>query len=278
MIFNNKNKTLTLIASPIGNLQDCSKRMINALNNLDILFCEDSRVASKLINLLGINKKIKFIQYHKFNEMKLLESAINLIKNNNCGLISDAGYPCLCDPGYLLVERCYHENIFVDVIDGPSALTHAISQSGFDMSEFIFLGFLPRVNLQIVNVLKKYFKIEIPIIFYEAVHRINKTLKLLKIEFGDFEIYIGRELTKSFETITKNIITNVEEQVEKGEFVIIIKPLKTIKIIEEELLEKIPELLGYQMKLKDICKYLTKETNINSSNLYNLYLQIKKRK
>lgn len=267
--------SLFLLATPIGNIKDVSPHFLETIEQLDILFCEDTRVTSKLLALLNVHKKIRLIAVHKFNETKMLKECLTLIKKHQCGYVSDAGYPTISDPGYILVNACYEEQIPVEVIDGPSALTHALAQCGFDTRKFLFLGFLSRSEKEIKEEINEAFKANCPIVIFEAVHRINQTLTYLKALELDRRIYIGRELTKKFETITRNTIGEVSPQIEKGEFVIIIdnypsKVKDDFKILEEDY----QALVKYGMKAKDACKYLvSKHPQYKANDLYQRFLK-----
>ena len=266
---------LFLLATPIGNIQDVSEHFKDTLDQIDILFCEDTRVTGKLLSLIGIKKKIQLKAVHKFNETKMLDECISLIKQHQCGYVSDAGYPTISDPGYLLVNACYQHDIRVDVIDGPSALTHALAQCGFDTRRFLFLGFLSRTEKDIQAEITSAFKSECPIVIFEAVHRINQTLDYLKKMQLDRRIYIGRELTKKFETITRDTLANIPPQIEKGEFVIIIDNYPTIVADNwESLVKDYQALIQYGMKPKDACKYLAnKHPQYKANDLYQKFLK-----
>lgn len=262
---------LIIFASPIGNIEEISNFFIKRINELDLLFCEDTRVTKKLLNLLKIRRKIELISYHKFNENKKLHECIALIKSKKCGLISDAGYPTICDPGFLLINECYKNNIETEVVNGPSAIMHALTQCGFDTKNFIFLGFLERKENAIIEQINKALKNECPIVFFEAVHRINNTLKILKKMKLNNRIYIGRELSKKFETITRNNIKNISEQIEKGEFVVIIENFKNNKneLINDDLIKDYNKLIELGLKSKNACKFLAYKHNLKSNDLYN---------
>lgn len=274
---NECSNSLFVICSPIGNINDASKRLIETLEEVEILFCEDTRVTSKLLLLLKINNRPKLISYHKYTEKEKLSEVINLISEKKCGIISDAGYPAISDPGHILINECHKNNIWVEVIDGPSSLTHAIVQSGFDSSNFIFIGFLERNENDIKKQLENKIILGSPIICYESVHRINKTISILKKYIPNNEIYIGRELTKKFESVYTGKIIDIKEVTEKGEFTIIINSyIKESEYDFQKLINEIDTLEKYGMKVKDSCKYLTKDIEIKSQDLYNFYLKNKK--
>lgn len=265
---------LKIIATPIGNMHDVTENMINTINELDCIFCEDTRVTGKFLKLIGIEKSIKLISFHKFNENAKLENAITLIKKLNCGLMSDAGYPSLSDPGYLLVQTCHNEKIIVDVIDGPCAINHAIVQSGMCSVGFSFIGFLPKKDSSTFKLLDLFFKTNLPVVCFESVHRINATLCTLKQNYPDLYVYIGRELSKKFETYYVGQIKDTPPQIEKGEFTLVLyKPQqKDLVMISNELLnEELKLLINSNIKLKDACKYLASKFKLSATDIYNSY-------
>lgn len=248
------NNKLIVFATPIGNIKDVSENFLKYIEDIDVLFCEDTRVTSKLLFLLEVKKKPFLISYHKYNEVEKLQYIIDLIKEKKCGLISDAGYPAISDPGFILIDKCHLENIKIEIINGPSSITHAIAQSGFDCKNFIFLGFLDRNKEKMLKQIRFALQNECPIIIFESVHRINSTIDNIKRLNLDNKMYVGRELTKKFETVTRDYIYNIKEQIEKGEFVIIIdnqnskKELINFQIYEED----IKKLINLGLKEKEV--------------------------
>lgn len=263
---------LFVIATPIGNLKEANQLLIQTLENVDILFCEDTRVSTNLLKLLNIKNHPKLISYHKFNEHQKLNECMDLIYKNKCGLISDAGYPSISDPGFNLIKECHHNNIKIEVINGTSSVMHAITQSGLCSSGFVFIGFVDKNKSQIIKQLNHALSINLPVVFFESVHRINQLIELLKNEFSDHLVYIGRELTKKFETYTLSKASELVAQVEKGEFCLVINPLNANAISQyniKQVMDEIKELTDiYNMRLKDACKYIAKKYQLDPSNLY----------
>ncbi len=261
------NKELYIIASPIGNINDASKHMIETLEKIEYLFCEDTRVTNKLLQILKINNQPKLISYHKFNETKNLKQAIELINKFKCAIISDAGYPCISDPGYILINECHKLKIKINVVDGPSAIMHAIVQSGLCTNGFIFIGFLPREEKEIISTLNNLKNINLPIVFFESVHRLNKTILIMKKEFNNSQLYIGRELSKKFEEYLVGEVKEINEVKEKGEFTLVIK-IKNETINNKIDYEKeLSILINHNMRLKDACKYLAQKYKEVSANI-----------
>ncbi len=263
------NRELYVIASPIGNINDASIHMLETLEKIEYLFCEDTRVTSKLLALLKIKNKPKLISYHKFNETKNLKLAIELINKFNCGIISDAGYPCISDPGHILINECHKLKIKINIVDGPSAIMHAIVQSGLCSKGFLFIGFLPREAKEIIGLLNDLKDKTLPIVFFESVHRLNQTISIIKKEFNNSQIYIGRELSKKFEEYLVEEIKNIKDIKEKGEFTLVIK-IKNENIQNNIKYEnELKELVKHNMRLKDACKYIAqKYKNVSANALY----------
>lgn len=219
---------LYIVATPIGNKEDITLRAISILENIDIICAEDTRVTSKLLKLLNIPKKqlISINEYSTENNIQKIISLIN--EGNNIAYVSDAGTPGVSDPGAVLVNMCRDNDIDIIPIPGVSAITAAISVSGIRETPFIFYGFLPHKNgrKKILNELLSYKQ---NIILYESVHRFLKLLSEIKEIDINRQILICREITKIYEEIKFDNISNIEEYYLKnkdkikGEFVIIIK-------------------------------------------------------
>jgi 16S rRNA (cytidine1402-2'-O)-methyltransferase len=230
---------LYVVATPIGNLEDVSRRAIRVLSEVDLILCEDTRITKKLLDCYGI--KTPTISYHQHSKIKKVDYLLNLLKEGkSLALVSDAGTPGISDPGGKLIhEIITRPGLVVKIVKivpvpGSSALTAAASISGFPMDKFLFLGFPPAKRKR-----KKFFEEIIhskyPVIFYESPHRILRTLnELHTYEKGDRlireyrEIVVSRELTKKFETIYRGNISEIIKKLEgnknnlKGEFVIIV--------------------------------------------------------
>jgi len=220
---------LILIPTPIGNLNDITIRSIEAIKEVDLILCEDTRNSIKLLNHLKIKKKLK--SYHKFNEHNTVKSIIQNINNGmKVGLISDAGTPSISDPGYLIVNHCIHNNIDVECLPGPTALIPALVVSGLPTDRFTFEGFLPlkkgrKKRLNELSIEKR------TMIFYESPHKINKTLKDFEEYFGsERSISVTKEISKIYESTFRGNIKDINsffsDKKLKGEFVIVVEGLK----------------------------------------------------
>ncbi|MDC4163076.1 16S rRNA (cytidine(1402)-2'-O)-methyltransferase [Mycoplasma sp. T363T] len=265
---------LYLIGLPIGNLNEINNRAISVLNDLQIIFSEHTDNLKKILNLLNINfADKKIISYHKFNETSRFDEVSEYLKNNDVGIVSDAGFPCINDPGQKLVNYLRNNN-YNDIIciNGSNAALCALAASGFDSSRFYYGGFFGYKKQEIINELNERLKYQSTLIYYEAVHRIKSTLEIIEESFPDLKVCVARELTKKFETFYFGKISEIIGKIEyKGEFVLLInKPSinKNHCEINESIIEELNLLIKYNMRPKDACKYLADKYNLKSSNLY----------
>lgn len=275
MKLNNFKKKLTVIATPIGNIDEVSPRVVNALNEAYVILCEDTRMTEKLLHLLQIYDYKKLISYHNFNEANKLEEALKWINNHPTALVSDAGYPTISDPGYVLINECHRQNIGVEVINGPSSVMHAVVASGLCSTGFMFVGFLGKTKSQRVSRLNEIKETKTTFVVYEAVHRIKKTLEDIKEILGDVYVFIARELSKKNEEYYFGKISNIQDITEKGEFVIVIdnNKEKTMDANEAQLdkaMILIDELVKKGFRLKDACKLVAEDMNLSSKDLYKI--------
>lgn len=217
---------LYIVATPIGNLEDISKRALRILSEVDLILCEDTRVTQKLLNFYNIKKQT--LSYHQHSKLGKIDYILDSLKQGkDLALVCEAGTPGISDPAGKLVAEVYNLGFKVCPIPGPSALTAAASISGFPTDKFLFLGFPPQKKKR-----KKFFEEVVgskyTVIFYESPYRIERTLsELSKLsQLSGREIVVARELTKKFETIYRGTIEEVIEKLEKdkikGEFVVIV--------------------------------------------------------
>jgi 16S rRNA (cytidine1402-2'-O)-methyltransferase len=219
---------LSLVATPIGNLEDITLRAIRTIEEADILVCEDTRVTTKLLVHFKMPHKPLLSLHHHSPEERIKEVIDALLNGQNVAYASDAGTPGVNDPGGKLVEAAYAAGIKVEPIPGPSALTAAISVCGFPMEHFVYVGFLPHKKGRI-KMIKEISEREEPTVFFESTHRIAKALDELASHLSPSRIiYLGRELTKMHESNLRGTIDEVRAMLEKGsskgEFVIIVGP------------------------------------------------------
>ncbi len=216
---------LYIVPTPIGNLEDITLRAIRVLKEVDLIIAEDTRQSLKLLNHFEIKKTIQ--SYHMHNEHKVLQRYVDeILGGKNIALVSDAGTPAISDPGFLLVRECLKNNIKVDCLPGATAFVPALVKSGLPADSFCFEGFLPEKKGR-QTMLKKLCEEERTIILYESPHRLLKTLKQFIEYFGaERLISVSRELTKTFEETVngsiQEVLTHFENNIVKGEFVIVI--------------------------------------------------------
>jgi 16S rRNA (cytidine1402-2'-O)-methyltransferase len=244
---------LYVVATPIGNLADFSHRAIEILNQVDLIAAEDTRHVKMLLQHYAINNKL--IAFHQHNEENASPALIEKIKQGlNVALVSDAGTPLLSDPGMPLVKLARQEGIEVSPIPGACALIAALSVSGLPTSQFMFEGFLPRTSSARKTFFNQKKNDPVTWVFYESSHRIFASLKdLAEIISGDRRIVLARELTKLFETVVNDSLTNILEKIEndpnmqKGEFVILVEGI-VIEKNTHELTEEQTKVLQILLK------------------------------
>ena len=221
--------TLFLVATPIGNLQDISKRALEVLNEVDLIACEDTRQTIKLLNHFGIEKPLT--SYHEFNEQKKAEELVGkLAANMSVALVSDAGMPAISDPGYRIVRLCRNRGIPVVAIPGPNAAITALAASGLPSGEFMFVGFLPARKNARREKLTALLNVACTLVFYEAPHRIEETLNDLQEVLGDREVCIAREITKIHEEYLFGKLSQMRSRIKAlGEFVILVSGATEIR-------------------------------------------------
>jgi len=276
---NNKFKPgLYCVATPIGNMGDISFRAIKILQESDLILCEDTRVTKKILQKFEINKKL--ISNHKFNENQNLEKAIEILKNNKIvSLVSDAGTPGVSDPGRILVKACIKNKINIFPIPGASAVSSAISISGFS-DNFYFCGFIPEKQNQVKKLFKSLSSLESSIVFFISPNKLFKRIDDIKEFFSNRDMVICREITKFHE---EYIRTSVKELSNinfsrKGEITVVISEIKKEKLSFKELQEsdkkKINNLIK-KMSIKDIVKKVSEDREISKKLIYNYCLEIR---
>ena len=278
---------LYVVATPIGNLSDITKRAIEVLKSVDIILCEDTRTSSHLLNHLSI--KTKLVSYHKFNEIERSKEVIELLKTGkNLAIITDAGTPCISDPGSILVKEAIKNNIEVYSIPGSSALITALTLSGLNISNFAFYGFLERKNSHQRQKLAEIQSNDVEIVvFYEAPKRIIETIRNIKEVMNDPYIVVLNDLTKKFEKkyygIASEVLTSLlnNKNHELGEYVIVVSKKKNNEIEEEDLSIEallIDKLVKENCTMKDAVKLLSNEykNKYSKNEIYDASLNIKK--
>ena len=272
------NPGLYLVSTPIGNMQDITLRALNILKKSDIILCEDTRRSGKLFSYFQIKNKL--LPYHKFNEKKMSDKVINILKKNKIvSLISDAGTPAISDPGLILINKCIDENLTIYPIPGPSAVTSAFSVSGFG-DQYLFYGFLTKKEKELEKVLKKLSDIDCSIIFFIPSSKINFYILKFKYFFSERKILIAKEMTKIHENFLRANITSIKTFPEdiKGELTVIISQKieknKAKKEIDESVKMEIKKMLK-KYSHKDVVEYITKKENLPKKIVYDFCLKLK---
>lgn len=267
------NGCLYIVATGIGNLADITCRAIEVLKSVDIILCEDTRNSQYLLNHYSIDNK-KLLSYHKFNEKSRVEYIKRLIvdENKKIALISDAGTPCISDPGRVLINSLSQTDINIIPIPGPCALTTFLSATYKKDEAFVFFGFLPRTFEAQKKLLLKNSSNDI--VFYESANRLLKTLDNISNILGrDVIVSIGRELTKIYEEIKTDNINNIIDfyntNILKGEIVVLIhKKDNSNDIFNIDLMNKIEQLKNKGFSKKDIVTILVTLYGFNKNEIY----------
>lgn len=275
---------LYVVATPIGNLDDITKRALDTLNSVDIIACEDTRTSGVLLKHFGINKKT--VSYHKFNEKGKSDSLIDDLKNGkNIALISDAGCPCISDPGSILVHEAVNSGIEVIAIPGASATITSLMSSGMDTTSFSFYGFLDRENKKIVDSLLKIKNDSSNIaIIYESPKRIIKLLEKVVEVLDNPNVCLCNDLTKKFEkkyygkAIDVINSLNNNPNSELGEYVLLIEKNEIVVEKEDRITIEsmiIDEMIKSNCTMKDAIKLVSEKYKINKNEVYNASLKLK---
>ena len=269
---------LYCVATPIGNMGDISFRAVKILQQSDLILCEDTRVTKKILQKFEINKKL--ISNHKFNENKNLEKVTEILKNNKIvSLVSDAGTPAVSDPGRILVQECVKNKINIFPIPGASAVSSAISISGFS-DNFYFCGFLPEKQNQVKKLFKNISLLESSIVFFISPNKLIKRIDDVKEFFSDRDILICREISKYHEEYIRTSVQKLSDVnfSRKGEITIVISEIRKEKLSFKELEEsdkkKINKLIK-KMSIKDIVKKVSEDREITKKLIYKYCLEIK---
>ncbi len=274
--------TLYIVATPIGNLEDITLRALRILKEVDLIAAEDTRHTKKLLNHFDIHTSL--ISYYREKEHERGATIIEHLKNGeNVALVSDAGTPAVSDPGAILVQMAHEAGITVSPIPGPSALTAAVSASGFTEGAFLFLGFPPSKKSQRKKLLSSLIHSEYPVVFYESPRRVEGFLQDALEILGERPTLWAREVTKTYEELTKGKLSDLTEQCSeqnsRGEFVIIIGPATEVKAEGENIEELLVWYRDHsEMSMKDACKKLAKDLGLSRSQIYQQALEIWKQK
>jgi len=279
---NNKVKSgLYIVATPIGNLSDITLRALEVLKKSDYVLCEDTRISKNLLERYEI--KTKLIANHKFNEKKNLSKVIDILKSGSIvSLISDAGTPSISDPGAILVNECVSNEIDIFPIPGASAVSSAVSISGFN-EKYFFYGFFPEKNSKLKEDFERLTNLEGCIVFFISPRKFNRSIKDLKYYFSNRKIFVCREMTKFYEEYIRTDVDILEpfKSDPKGELTIIIsekvKEKNSSIILKESDKINIQKLIK-KLSIKDITDLISQNTNVSKKEIYSYCLKIKNEK
>lgn len=268
---------LTLVPTPIGNIEDITLRSIESLKKAEVLFCEDTRVSKKLLSLLSQRVGIsfpdyRFFSFHSHNEKSVLDTIDPEIFKKNCVYLSDAGMPGISDPGFSLIQYCQEKNIEYDVLPGANAALVSMVMSGFDTKSFLFYGFLPHKGKERSDALLEVIASGHPTIVYESTHRISKLFKEMSELAPDTEVFAIKEITKLHQTTFKGNAKDVCDMIEnaniKGEWVIVVNSL-----VKREFDPKITALLkSLDIPKKEASKILSALSGKSPKECYSILL------
>ena len=264
--------SLYLIPTPIGNLEDITYRAVKVLEEVEVIFSEDTRVTLNLLNNFGIKKKL--ISLHEHNEDILKEKVLEYLKNGySVGLVTDRGTPIISDPGYKTVKYISDNNYNVIAIPGATAFVPALISSGISSQPFLFYGFLNSKDSKRRDELEMLKDNEYTMIFYEAPHRILKTLNMMLEIFGNRDISISREITKKFETIYRGKINDLIANIpEKGEFVIVVSGCDDKNIdFSISIKDAVNLYINAGLDVMSSIKKVAKERNVPKNEIYKEY-------
>ena len=276
-----KNKLkpgLYCVATPIGNLSDITERALKILRNSDAILCEDTRVSKKLLNHFKIKKEL--ISYHKFNEKEKTHQVIKILQRDKIvSLISDAGTPAISDPGMIFFQNFIKKNINIYPIPGASAVSSAISVSGFS-DKFFFMGFLPEKKGEIIKEFEKVSNVGCSIIFFISPIKFYKIIEILKKIFPKRELLICREITKFHEEFIRTSVDNLHnlQITKKGEVTVVVSENKGLRKKLNELEESDKNRIKLLLKtktVKSIVKIICDKKNISKKKVYEYCLNLK---
>ena len=271
---------LILAATPIGNLSDASPRLVEHLVGSKFIAAEDTRTLFKLAQALGVKINARLFSLHDHNERERLEQLVEVARDNDLLLVSDAGMPTVSDPGFNLVRACAEAGLEVTIVPGPSAVLSALAVSGLPTDRFTFEGFMPRKDGERRTLFEELLRERRTMIFFESPHRLLESLQVAADVFGaDRKASISRELTKKFEHTERATLAELVDWAKsepKGEFVVVIAgagaPVRKI----EELVEDVLVLVASGERLKDAVNQIAELSKVSKSELYQLSLDARK--
>ena len=269
---------LYLVSTPLGNLKDITLRALDVLEKSNCILCEDTRISKNLLDKYQI--KSKLISNHKFNEKKNITKIIENLKSGNIiSLISDAGTPCISDPGSILINECINNDIKIYPVPGPSAVAAAVSMSGFS-DKFLFYGFFPEKKQHLTSELKRLSELEHTLVFFVSPKKINKLIPEIKNNFSGRKIVICREITKIYEEFIRKNVDELElfEKELRGEITVVLSEKKINKNISQKLSESDKNMIRKmidKLSTKEITDIINQISSIPKKEIYKYCLKLK---
>ena len=264
---------LYIVPTPIGNLEDITIRALNILKEVDVIFAEDTRTTKQLLNHYNITNKL--VASHLYNETQNEEKELKYLKENkNIAIVSDRGTPVISDPGYILVKTAIENNYNVVCLPGPTAVIPALVMSGLSGGPFMFYGFLNSKESKRKKELETLKSITYPIAFYEAPHRLIKTLNNIYEIFGNRKIAIVREISKKYEEVIRGTVENILKTVEnlKGEIVLVVEGNQEIKTFDNlSIKDHVNLYVEDGLTTNEAIKKVAKERSVSKSEIYSEY-------
>jgi 16S rRNA (cytidine1402-2'-O)-methyltransferase len=273
---------LILAATPIGNLSDASPRLVEHLVGSKFIAAEDTRTLFKLAQALGVKINAKLFSLHDHNERERLEQLVEVARDNDLLVVSDAGMPTVSDPGFNLVRACAEAGVAVTVVPGPSAVLSALAISGLPTDRFTFEGFMPRKDGERRTLFEELLRERRTMIFFESPHRLLESLQAAAEVFGaERKASVSRELTKKFEHTERGTLAELAEWAKsdpKGEFVVVIAGAAGVIRDIHTLVEDVLTLVDSGERLKDAVNQIAELSKVSKSELYQLSLDARRDK
>ena len=273
---------LILAATPIGNLSDASPRLVEHLVGSKFIAAEDTRTLFKLAQALGVKINAKLFSLHDHNERERLEQLVEVARDNDLLVVSDAGMPTVSDPGFNLVRACAEAGVAVTIVPGPSAVLSALAVSGLPTDRFTFEGFMPRKDGERRTLFEELLRERRTMIFFESPHRLLESLQAAAEVFGaERKASVSRELTKKFEHTERGTLGELAEWAKsdpKGEFVVVIAGAGGVIRDILTLVEDVLTLVDSGERLKDAVNQIAELSKVSKSELYQLSLDARRDK
>lgn len=265
---------LYLVGTPIGNLSDITLRALETLKSVDAIACEDTRHSLKLLNYYEIKKPL--FACHKFNEKASVDKIYDMIKDGkDVALITDAGMPCISDPGAIVVNDLLERGVEISVIPGATALTSAMALSGICQPVFTFIGFLPEKNKDRAEFLTPFKNVKTSLVFYSSPYDVNKDIEYLCGFLGNRKLHIVREITKIHEEHIVTTLVEGAQEAPKGEYVLIVESAEdTEQKPQGSIEEQLVDLLNSGVDKKTAVKQVAKANGLNKDEVYKIAINL----